>query len=187
MFIPAELADLLARPATTREDRALPLVTEDVILFESSLAPPSSEPRTRWPLYLASSLGVLLAVWLLGRWGSLLVPARGWLALSGLVGCALLFFWVGTDHAAARLNLNLLVFNPLWLLPAVWKGSWKFALGGVSAFAALALAMMVLPPRQYTADVLAAFVPLNLAAAYVVFKFRPRPAGPPGAPAISDQ
>ncbi len=99
--------------------------------------------------------------------------ARAWLAAAGFVGAALVFFWLGTDHAAAARNLNLLVFNPLWLL----------ALGGrrlqrpVAALLVLcALAAVVapaLPPHQYTADVLAAFLPLNVAAAWVLGRQNP--------------
>ena len=80
----------------------------------------------------------------------------------------LLFFWFGTDHAVARLNLNLLVLNPLWLWLALSRGGAARALPLVAGFSALALVLPFLPPQQYTLDVLAALLPLNLAAALVL-------------------
>jgi hypothetical protein len=183
MFIPAELADLVAQVRFSGGETPRPLVIEDVILFESSLAPPSSAPTPVWPRYLMASLAGLLCAWLLRRLVSPAVAARAWLFLSGLAGMALLFFWAGTDHAVARLNLNLLVLNPLWLLLAAWKGLWKFGFGLTATFAGLALAMMFVPPGQYVGDVLAAFLPINLAAGWVLFRYRPRPTDLPGVPA----
>jgi len=80
----------------------------------------------------------------------------------------LLFFWFGTDHAVARLNLNLLVFNPLWLWPAFSRNAGRYLLPVVVGCSLLALLLPLLPPHQYALDVLAAFLPLNLAAAGVL-------------------
>jgi len=172
MFIPAVLADALADvEAPPGGDFAGPLVREDVMLFESTLQPPPPEPRAWWPRYLLAALGAVFAAWLLARlgpaWLSQLL-ARGWLGLGGVAGLAMLFFWFGTDHVVASLNLNLLVFSPLWLWPALFRsasGRTTLLVGGLSA---LALAMPFLPPWQYSFDVLAAFLPLNLAAAVAV-------------------
>ena len=86
----------------------------------------------------------------------------------GVAGLALLFFWFGTDHAVARLNLNVLVLNPLWLVFVARGRAARYALPVVSILAALAVAWTGLPPAQYTADVLAALLPLNIAAAWSV-------------------
>jgi hypothetical protein len=62
-------------------------------------------------------------------------------------------------------NLNLLVTCPLWLWPAFSRSAAGRTLPLVAGLSVLALAMPFLPPSQYTFDVLAAFLPLNLAAA----------------------
>jgi len=63
--------------------------------------------------------------------------------------------------------MNLLLFNPLWLVFATWKKTWRFALQLVAVFGVLALTV-ALSPGQYSADVIAAFLPLSLLAAYVL-------------------
>jgi hypothetical protein len=137
-----------------------------------------------------ASLGVLFLSWLLCRYalpGLAPVLSRSWLIFSGFVGLALLFFWYGTDHSVASLNLNLLVFCPLWIFLAFWRGHEKIALQIVIGLSALALLMTLSPPEQYNLDVLAAFLPLNLAAALGLFRSRIQPADRPGVPASADQ
>jgi hypothetical protein len=179
MFIPALLAEAVARMAVEGEAGSVPLVPEDVILYESSLDPPSRAPRAWWPRYLLASLAVVFAAGLLSRWtGPRLARglARGWFFVSGTAGLLLLFFWFGTDHAVASLNLNLLVFNPLWLWPAFApRGDWRLLMV-VAGFSLLALLLPFLPPQQYTVDVLAAFLPLNLAAAAALGSVSPQAA-----------
>jgi len=168
MFIPALLAEAVALMAVEGEAGAVPLVPEDVMLYESSLDPPSEAPRAWWPRYLLASLVVVFAAGLLSRWagpGPARGLARSWFFVSGTAGLLMLFFWFGTDHTVASLNLNLLVLNPLWLWPAFApRGDWRLPVV-VAGFSLLALLMPFLPPQQYTLDVLAAFLPLNLAAA----------------------
>jgi len=174
MFIPATLADSLASLRVSKGGESGPLVIEDVMLFESSLDPPGQSTRTTWPRYLLFSLAALSAAWLLcrltGPRASRLL-SRSWLAISGLAGLALLFFWFGTDHAVARMNTNLLVFCPLWIILAFWKGREKLSLAIVSGMAALSFLLMLLPLpfAQYNPDVLAMFLPFNLASAWVLF------------------
>lgn len=165
MFIPSELADAAAQ-ATTGNGSAL--VLEDTLLLESGWPDPPVEATTVWYRYLAASLLVLLLAWVAGRWLPAGFLARTWLMLAGLMGSALLFFWIATDHDVARLNLNLLVFNPLWLVFVFWNRAARLALPFFGLVSVLALVMKWLPPGQYTADVLAAFLPLNLAAAYAL-------------------
>ena len=159
MFIPGELAEALAAQDT--------LVLEDRVLFESTLAPPTEQPETVWPRYLLASLGLLAAAWLASRRVPAGVMASAWFVLSGLLGVLLLALWFGTDHRAAGLNLNVLVFNPLWLLFVVSKSMRSSVQLAAVLFSALAVAA-VLGSIQYMADVIAAFVPLNLAAAWVL-------------------
>lgn len=190
MFIPSELADAAASFHHTGSGMQQSLVLEDVMLYDSSFQPPPASPGTVWPRYLLASLAVVLAAWLLS-WvapASLmqLVP-RFWLAFSGLAGLLLVYLWAGTDHSVARLNLNLLVFCPVWLVLAFLKGWEKATLLLVSGVSVLALAMTMLPPHQYNHDVLAAFLPLNFAAALTLFRNRNSSAGRPGVPASTDR
>jgi hypothetical protein len=74
-----------------------------------------------------------------------------------------------------------LIFLPFW------KGREKISLLLVSGLSVLALTMTLLPPHQYNLDVLAAFLPLNLAAAAGLFKSRTSLAKPPGVPASVDR
>lgn len=178
MFIPALLADAVAGMEVETGAARAPLVLEDVTLFESSLQTPAAEPRAWWPRYLLASLALLATTWMLSRLlgaGLAHVMARGWLLVSGVAGLALLFFWLGTDHSVASLNLNLLVFNPLWLWPALGGKSNRRVLPMVAGFSLLALVMPLFPPQQYSWDVLAAFLPLNVAAAMALRS--PRVAG----------
>jgi hypothetical protein len=76
-------------------------------------------------------------------------------------------------------NLNLLLFNPLWLLVLPGRRLFRVIAVLVLASGAIAMLMTVLPPGQYTADLLAAFLPLNLVAAWVLLKDRKiAPSGP---------
>jgi hypothetical protein len=168
MFIPEILATAVAGMRVETAAGPAPLVLEDVVLHDSSLEPPPAAPRAWWPRYLLGSLALAGLAWLLGRrtapWVSALL-ARAWLAIAGLAGVTLLFFWFGTDHSVAGQNLNLLVMCPLWLWPAFSRSAAGRTLPLVAGLSVLALAMPFLPPSQYTFDVLAAFLPLNLAAA----------------------
>ena len=188
-FIPAEIAEAVTTMEHPATDGLQPLVLEDVMLYESTLEPPPLEPGSWWPRYLLLGLGVLAAAWLACRlFGGLqaILLVRSWLLLAGLAGAAMVFFWFFTDHAAARINLNLLVFNPLWWLVLPWKQQRAAGIFLLSA-SILALIMTLLPPYQYTLDVLAAFLPLNIASGLVLFRRQSRQASPPGAPATGDR
>jgi hypothetical protein len=184
MFIPEKLAEALSGFHNDRAGSSSPLVLEDVLLHRSTLTPPPASPRAWWPRYLLASLAVLAGVWIacrLGGPGWARAVARTWLVVSGLVGCALLFFWFGTDHSVARNNLNLQIFNPLWLLLGLWRGHEKLTLIIVGVLSLITVTMPLLPPWQYNLDVIAAFVPLNLAAAWTLYACRPRSVDRPGA------
>ena len=156
MFIPGVLAQAVGEDSSW--------VSEDRMLFESTLQAPPDHPPTVWPRYLLASLAVLALAWFLARWLPASAMARTWFALSGLAGLLILFFWFGTDHLVAGLNMNILVFNPAWLVFVFWKRSWRLALPVVAVVSSASFAIALLP-GQYTADVVAAFLPLSLAAA----------------------
>lgn len=178
MFLPEKLAQGLSEVEISSAGLQLPLVLEDVMLNESTVQPPPAVPHSWWPRYLLASLALILGSWLLGRImpaGLPLFLARGWLILSGLVGLVLLFFWFGTDHVVARPNLNVQLLNPLWLVLAFWKGREKLTLLIVAGMSVLALLWPFLPPHQYNLDVLAAIIPLNLAAALTLYRLAAKP------------
>ncbi|NNK52153.1 MAG: DUF4105 domain-containing protein [Xanthomonadales bacterium] len=190
MFIPELLAESLASLEYAGGEAGRPLVVEDVALFTSSIVSPPASPHAWWPRYLLASLIVLLAAALLCRFvgsrGAVLL-ARCWLVLSGAIGVVLLFFWLGTDHSVTRFNMNLLVVCPAWLLLAFWTDNEQRVLQIIAVVSSLAVALFWLPPHQYNADVLAAFIPLNLASAYGLFRYRSLSANRPDVPASADR
>jgi hypothetical protein len=190
MFIPAELADAIETVSYSGGGLVRPLVLEDVLLFQSALEPPPESPPGSWLRYLLASLGLILAAGLACRFsppGLSRVLSRSWLLFSGSVGLLLLFLWFGTDHWVARLNANLLVFFPAFIFLPFWRGCEKISLLLVAGFSVLALGVILLPPHQYNQDVLAAFLPLNLAAAAGLFRSRSSKAMRPGVPASADR
>jgi hypothetical protein len=176
MFIPELLAAAVALESVGADGRSKPLVVEDAVLYQSTLTLPPAAPQSWWPRYLLASLAVVAVVALLSRlvWTGLArLLARGWFLVAGLGGLTLLFLWLFTDHAATRLNLNVLVLNPLWLWLAFGPGGSKRPLQIVVVFSVLALILPFVPPFQYSLDVLAALLPLNLAAAASLAGSRP--------------
>jgi hypothetical protein len=161
MFIPGVLSDALASGES--------MVLDDRILFESSAEPPPDTPGTIWPRYLLASLGLLAVAWMASRRLSAVAMARAWFVTLGALGLVVLFLWFGTDHRVAGLNLNILVFCPLWLLFLYGKTGPSWGPQAVVMFSVLALAAAV-SPVQYTADVAAAFLPVSLAAAWVLHR-----------------
>jgi len=177
-FIPANLAESMAQMSAGGGAGKGSMVLEDVMLYESSLKAPPAQPGAWWPRYLLLAAGILAVALFsnrLVRWICPLRLARAWLLLAALAGTAIIYLWVLTDHEMARYNLNLALFNPLWLL--CWAGRRYFFLTAclLVALGSAAVLMTQLPPHQYTADVLAAFLPLNLAAAWVLLRAAHKP------------
>lgn len=168
-FIPAELAEGVSTPGAANQ-----LVEEDVVLYHSSLPLPPAKAPVRWPIYgLIALLTLALTVWLVRRfWPQRCqAAARSWLILTGLVGSGLLFLWLATDHTVTAYNFNLLLFNPLALL--LLFRSLRRPLGWmvvVTSLLALLQSLLPAPPGQYTADVVAAFLPFNLCAAWLLLR-----------------
>lgn len=168
-FIPAELAEGVSTLGSTQG-----LVEEDVVLYQSTLPLPAATPPVRWPVYGSLALLVLaLWAWLSRRYWARhsQTIAQAWLVFTGVTGGALLFLWLGTDHAATAFNFNLLLFNPLAVL--LLSGKYRRPLAWMllfSALAALLQSLLPAPPGQYTADVVAAFLPFNLCAVWLLLR-----------------
>ena len=171
LFIPQMLADAAQQAVNPRTGQ--PLVAEDVILHESSLAPPPDAPLNLWPRYLQIALALIAAAFLLARFAR---PVSGaglaklWLGIGGVLGSVLAFLWLGTDHWSASLNLNLLLLNPLWLLVALIPALRKAGSGLVIVCGLVAVFAPWMPPGQYNSDVVAFLLPLNLVAALVLLR-----------------
>ena len=142
-----------------------------------STASPPAKVGAWWPRYLLIAAALLVLAMLLHRVMPRLQPlhlARTWLVVSGLVGLVVVYLWFFTDHHAARNNMNLALFNPLWLLCLVGRRLHVLCAGLLIGLGLLALLFTQLPPHQYSADVLSAFLPINLVAALVLLQFRHR-------------
>ena len=178
-FIPSELASGLARLSDELESSGDPLVQEDVMLFESTAATPAAETRPWWPRYLLLAIALLSGAVISLRFLPSLrasTLACAWLVFAAALGFMLSYLWFLTDHGAARNNLNLLLFNPLWLLCLAGRRPGGVCGWLVVGLGAIALLMTQIFPHQYTADVLAAVLPLNIAAASVLIRQARRPA-----------
>jgi hypothetical protein len=172
-FVPANLADAMTQMPASRTAGAGSLVLEDVMLYQSSRGGPPRQVRAWWPRYLLLAAAVLAAAatlcWLVS-WLSPLRLVRIWLVVSACVGIAMIYLWVFTDHDVARNNLNLALFNPLWLLCLGGRRFFFVTACLLLGLGPAAVLITQLPPHQYTADVLAAFLPLNLTAAWILFR-----------------
>ncbi len=174
-FIPGALADGLTATSDGNGEQGGQLVLEDTMIYTSTRAGPPETVGLWWPRYMLFSAALLLSAYLLSRWVAWLSPvvlSRCWLVLSALAGGVLVYLWFFTDHAVTRANLNLLLFNPLWLLCLFGRRLFAMTAWLLLVLGSIAMVITVLPPGQYTADLLAACLPLNLAAAWVLLKNR---------------
>ena len=176
MFIPSVVADELSALSLTRASTGESVLIEDGMLFVSSLTAPPATPSNQWQRYLLLALLVTAAAWLSNRF----MPAvwleglcGAWLLISGSAGLLLAAIWLLTDHETSRLNVNLLLLNPLVLL-AMWPplrrpGAWLMITGVIAS-----VLLLLWPTHQYNLDVLAALAPVNLGVVWRLLKFQPR-------------
>ena len=158
------LADEMATWSPGAGGRA---VIVDEMLFAGTLAEPLSTPSSIWHRYLLLGLLVTALAWLSGKFMPpvwLAGLCQAWVLICVTNGLILAFLWLFTDHEVARLNANLLLFNPLAVLMLVPRlrraGAVLFAVG-----TAVCLLLLLLPIHQYNVDAFALLAPLNLAAA----------------------
>lgn len=179
-FVPMTLQEIVRDIATADDDgRSIPLVAREERLQEATLPDPGAEPPAwRWRF---ATTGLVLAAGLLGlralRWRrTLAAAATGIWLVAGLGGALLLGLWLGTDHASAWRNQNVLLFNPLALalLPAVvslWKGRMAGRVPRVIALCIVlltvaALLLKALPLEwQDNGDWIALWLPIHIALA----------------------
>lgn len=126
MFLPDLLAEAFNEAKLGPNSK--PLVLSDSILMEQEFD--ISLAGINQPFFYTAVLlfiGVLLSLFGYEKPRSLrFFDGLIWLVTGGL-GLFLLALWFFTDHQAAAYNFNLLVFNPLLLIPAVSliRGKWS--------------------------------------------------------------
>lgn len=166
MFLPAKVSEAVSNFNTARGPLSGPVKS----IYRSGNAPPAARPAQLWWRYLAAGLALMLFFALLGKISGPVVSegsALGWLMVTGTAGGLLLYLWLGTDHAAAGPNVNLLLLNPLFLLGLVPNFrqiiAWLMVVGLI-----LAAAQWILPVHQFNLDLLAFLAPLHLASAWAL-------------------
>jgi hypothetical protein len=186
MFLPLSMRETL-RDLTVldAEGREVPLVLDEVTIYEATRPAEASAPPGWFAAYLALGMlggGLLLATAVLGtrrRSGRIAfaVLGGGWALVAGILGVVLAILWLFTDHATSYRNENLFHFSPLilplaGLLPAMVAGSvrargpayWLAIV--VAASSLLGLLLGLLPPfYQVNGALIALALPINLALA----------------------
>jgi hypothetical protein len=121
MFIPMKVRDRI-RELRVPDDsgRLVPLVTSERVLFQAQRTPErEGPPNLLLPLGL---IGLLLGggLYAAQRRGRAALPLAVVVAiLLGVLGGALLFLRLMTQHVHAYGNTNLFVYNPVWILVLV--------------------------------------------------------------------
>ncbi|MGQ0765676.1 MAG: lipoprotein N-acyltransferase Lnb domain-containing protein [Gemmatimonadota bacterium] len=117
MFLPAVLQEGLREVTIESGDgTSMPLVTAERELFRAQ-RPPDPGPGSTFTLRYLLAGGVLALLVTLGaarRWARW--TAVAWCLVVGVVGLLLMALWTATSHVWAYRNVNLLFFNPLWLM-----------------------------------------------------------------------
>jgi hypothetical protein len=111
MFLPQGLlqgcnnATINGKPLVKQQFNVLP----QVIAFENNSNPPAKiiGITTLILLLIAIFKNKYKALYILHR-----IASNIWMVISGLLGCLMLFMWLGTNHLQTQHNLNM-----LWLLP----------------------------------------------------------------------
>ncbi|MGB3851689.1 MAG: DUF4105 domain-containing protein [Tunicatimonas sp.] len=173
LFLPAYAAQSFANSRVVCDGEAVPLVKEEIVLFEEHPDQEVASVGFWQPEWIFSAiLGVVLLVTFLTRhrppvyWPDALL-----FALYGLLGLVLLLLWFATNHQATHNNYNLLWLHPLHLLSAALLLRKKKGLGtklylllnGLGGL--LLLAMWDVIPQAYHP----AFIPLVVLLAFRYF------------------
>lgn len=125
-FIPMRLRDSL-REVHLPDGR--PLVASELPLLPNRLPPPPTEmPRLKVPALFSGALLAVATLWL-GRRSRRTLAALALLfwTVAGLLGSALLYLWLGTEHVAIYGNENMLLLSPLAVLAL--PGGWRILRG----------------------------------------------------------
>ena len=168
-FLPEALAHWVGE---LNADQA-PLVTEVLLIHESSSHQPPKQAKVMWWFYLLLGLAVAASI-LLPSWHCpgfwTLFPWRLSVAASGLAGLLILVMWLATAHYPVAGNLALFILHPLWLLFLLPLGRsilvtiWWLLVAATAAGSVL----LVMPDGpQYRADLLLWLLPMTIAMLWI--------------------
>ncbi len=133
LFIPMRFRDALREmQVTDSAGSSRPLVAAEREVYASARVPELSEAQDHRMRYLLIGLALVAVLVLLGRVAprGAAVVAAVWCGVTALLGVLLVILWGFTQHTWAWQNVNLLIFNPLWILAAVWVIRTKPVAGG---------------------------------------------------------
>ena len=183
-FLPVELMNYLRSFKVDGGRRSL--VAREYTFADANRGPEPANVPALWKWFLP--IGLVLAAITLGFWFGLhsrVATATVVAILAGvigLVGLIILLLVTVTDHVAAHGNENMWMLNPIWLVVAValpmalLRQRWKVARWSTLAGAAAALGAVVMHligmSRQANWDVIALLLPVQLAMALIVIRYR---------------
>lgn len=191
MFLPVPMSAALRHVTVAGPNGSrIPLVRSERMLFEADRGPERSAPPNYLPFFIAAGLilgGLVIYLVRAGESGSRLARiAAGtlttiWTFLSGFFGLVVLAAWLLTAHVFMGKNENLLQFNPLSIalcaLAPLAMGWGKMSRGVTrlaTLIAMLSLLGFVLQGvpgwNQRNGEIIALALPLNLAAAWAVYR-----------------
>jgi hypothetical protein len=195
MFIPMRLRDYLRTVRVPDETGSMvPLVTSERVVFQAERAPPrDAPPRLLLPLTLIGLLIAALLFWLQRRAGTdsagRIVTAGivTWCIIVGVLGAALVYLRLWTEHTFAHDNTNVFAINPIWLLlvlllPLSRSVTSRSAVSTLALMAAVltglgALAMFLPGFSQDSLAVVMLTAPPNLVVAWIIReRMQPLPA-----------
>ncbi len=195
MFLPEKLHDRINEIKIVRDGREMPLVLSDVRLYPGGRAAVLNKPPlyAPWLLLFGVLLGAIYAGlarqvgrhWAI-RWGFILATFP-WLLLMSGGGAFMWWAWLGTDHAVARnnenvmhvsvLSLALLVLVPRLALGrlrrVVLVGRIAFTIVGISVAGLLLKGLPWFDQVNYS--IVALCLPVNAAMAYAVWVMSRKP------------
>jgi hypothetical protein len=195
-FIPMRLRDAIRIVKVPGADGTpVPLVANERVMEPPSdvwrvVEPRSVPDHTRRNLLIGGVIAALLLIFRLlsrsRRWAMWVVAVLGvvWSLLCGVLGAILLLAWVATKHVFWAQNENLLLLSPVWLVlvvlvPAALLAGRavrraRIAAGIVAAMALIALVLALKPGGQPTGEIVALFLPAELALVGALFLHVPR-------------
>jgi hypothetical protein len=191
MFLPVPMSERLRSVTVAGPEGArIPLVRSERILFQATRAAERAAPPNYLPLFLAVGLvlaGVIVYLVRLAEAGSRLARVSAalltalWTFASGFFGFVVLSAWLLTEHVFMGKNENLLQFDPfslvLFFLTPVAIGFGRLTRGVTrlaTSIAMLSLLGFVLQGapgwNQKNGEIIALALPLNLAAAWAIYR-----------------
>lgn len=161
--------------------RALPLVSDEQVVYRGILPPaPAAPPDLRVPFLLIGLTLATLLFWLARRGArfyrtSFAGLAILWWLVCGITGLVLAALWGLTDHWATWGNENLMVLDPLCLvLPWTWWSAPRIArllAAVIAAVTLISLMVRMLPPLyERNLAIIAFALPVHAALAALAWR-----------------